>query len=85
MNETQQNVGTSEPDDFSGLSIDELSRREFLIGSAALGVAIPAGPAFAAAGGKKTFTILHTNDMHSNLIGLGPASDYTPLTQLPQL
>jgi 5'-nucleotidase len=28
--------------------------------------------------GKKTFTILHTNDMHSNLIGVGPASDYTP-------
>jgi 5'-nucleotidase len=29
--------------------------------------------------GKKTFTILHTNDMHSNLIGVGPASDYTPM------
>lgn len=28
----------------------------------------------------KTFTILHTNDMHSNLIGLGPAMDYTPQT-----
>jgi 5'-nucleotidase / UDP-sugar diphosphatase len=27
---------------------------------------------------KKTFTILHTNDMHSSLIGMGPASDYTP-------
>jgi 5'-nucleotidase/UDP-sugar diphosphatase len=32
----------------------------------------------AAAEGKKTFTILHTNDLHSNFIGLGPASDYTP-------
>jgi 5'-nucleotidase len=74
------NVETSEPDDFSGLSIDELSRREFLIGSAAFGVAIPAGSSFAAADWKKTFTILHTNDMHSNLIGLGPASDYTPFT-----
>ena len=31
-----------------------------------------------AADGKKTFTILHTNDLHSNLIGMGPASDYTP-------
>ena len=30
--------------------------------------------------GKKTFTILHTNDMHSNFIGLGPAADYTPFT-----
>ncbi len=28
---------------------------------------------------KKTFTILHTNDMHSAFIGMGPASDYTPL------
>jgi len=29
---------------------------------------------------KKTFTILHTNDMHSALIGMAPSSDYTPLT-----
>ena len=28
----------------------------------------------------KTFTILHTNDMHSSFIGMGPASDYTPLS-----
>jgi len=27
---------------------------------------------------KKSFTILHTNDMHSAFIGMGPASDYTP-------
>ena len=27
---------------------------------------------------KKTFTILHTNDMRSAFIGMGPASDYTP-------
>jgi 5'-nucleotidase / UDP-sugar diphosphatase len=27
---------------------------------------------------KKTFTILHTNDMHSAFIGMGPSSDYTP-------
>ena len=74
------NVGTNEPDDFSGLSVDELSRREFLVGSAAFGAAILAGPVFAAADGKKTFTILHTNDMHSNFIGMGPASDYTPFT-----
>ena len=26
----------------------------------------------------KTFTILHTNDMHSAFIGMGPASDYNP-------
>jgi 5'-nucleotidase len=29
---------------------------------------------------KKTFTILHTNDMHSAFIGMGPHSDYTPFT-----
>ena len=29
---------------------------------------------------RKTFTILHTNDMHSSLIGMGPAADYTPFT-----
>ena len=29
---------------------------------------------------KTTFTILHTNDMHSNFIGMAPSSDYTPLT-----
>jgi 5'-nucleotidase len=62
------------------LSLDELSRREFLISAAAFGLSIAAGPVLAAADGKKTFTILHTNDMHSNFIGMGPASDYTPFT-----
>ncbi len=28
----------------------------------------------------RTFTILHTNDMHSAFIGLGPAQDYSPST-----
>ena len=27
-----------------------------------------------------TFTILHINDLHSNLIGVGPASEYSPAT-----
>jgi 5'-nucleotidase/UDP-sugar diphosphatase len=31
-----------------------------------------------AAEGKKTFTILHTNDLHSNLIGMAPVLDYAP-------
>jgi 2',3'-cyclic-nucleotide 2'-phosphodiesterase (5'-nucleotidase family) len=48
------------------------------VAGAAFGVATLAGPVFAAADGKKTFTVLHTNDMHSAFIGLGPASDYTP-------
>ena len=29
---------------------------------------------------KKAFTILYTDDMHSSLIGMGPAADYTPFT-----
>jgi len=32
----------------------------------------------AADAGKKTFTVLHTNDMHSAFVGMGPAADYTP-------
>jgi len=27
---------------------------------------------------QKMFTILHTNDLHSSLIGMGPSSDYSP-------
>lgn len=29
-------------------------------------------------GMKKTFTILHTNDMHSAFVGMGPSADYSP-------
>ena len=62
-------------------SNNTITRRDFLIGSAAVGVTIllPGG-LYAALGGKKTFTILHTNDMHASFIGMGPASDYTPFT-----
>ena len=58
-----------------------ISRREFLAISAAFGVTImlPGGLS-AAVSGKKTFTILHTNDMHSSFIGMGPSADYTPFT-----
>jgi 5'-nucleotidase len=73
-------VGTNEPDDLSDLSIDELTRREFVIGATVFGAVMLAGPVFAAVNSKKTFTILHTNDMHSNFIGMGPASDYSPFT-----
>jgi 5'-nucleotidase len=64
-------------------SRESFSRREFLIGSAAFGATLLTGKLSAAAqekSMKKTFTILHTNDMHSNFIGMGPASDYTPFT-----
>ena len=60
-----------------------LSRREFVTGTVAAGAALLTGTILAAAKEqtmKKTFTILHTNDMHSSLIGMGPAADYTPFT-----
>ena len=67
-------------DNFPIKSRDTISRREFLAVSAAVGVTILLpGRLFAAVDNKKTFTILHTNDMHSSLIGMGPAADYTPL------
>ena len=60
---------------------ESVSRREFLAGSAIAGATIAlSGQPSAAADGKQTFTILHTNDLHSNLIGLGPASEYSPFT-----
>jgi 5'-nucleotidase / UDP-sugar diphosphatase len=63
------------------MSHDTVSRREFLAGAAAVGATIAlSGDVAAAAGGAKTFTILHTNDMHSAFIGMGPAADYTPFT-----
>jgi len=63
------------------MSRETLSRREVLAGSVAIGalLILRGGPA-AAAEGKKTFTILHTNDLHSNFIGMAPSSDYTPFT-----
>ena len=41
---------------------------------------ISANACAADADGKKTFTILHTNDLHSAFLGLGPVTDYTPFT-----
>jgi len=57
------------------------SRREVLAAAAAIGATILTGtPPVAAEESKmkRTFTILHTNDMHSAFIGMGPSSDYTP-------
>jgi 5'-nucleotidase len=58
-----------------------ISRRTFLATSVAAGATISMGePLAAQATSRKTFTILHTNDLHSNLIGMAPASDFTPDT-----
>jgi len=62
-------------------SMKTFSRREFLAASAAAGAAICLpGKLFGAATSRQTFTILHSNDLHSSLIGLAPASDYSPFT-----
>ena len=65
------------------ISNETPSRREVLVGVAAVGTMTltSALPATAEENGmKKTFTILHTNDLHSNLIGMAPASDYAPFS-----
>jgi 5'-nucleotidase/UDP-sugar diphosphatase len=61
------------------MTLETLDRREFVVGSVAAGATLllPGGLSFAA-GGKKTFTILHTNDLHSNFIGMAPFLDYSP-------
>jgi 5'-nucleotidase / UDP-sugar diphosphatase len=56
------------------------SRREFVAGAVAGATLFLPAALCAAADGKKTFTILHTNDMHSAFIGMGPAADYSPFT-----
>jgi 5'-nucleotidase / UDP-sugar diphosphatase len=60
-----------------------LTRNQFIPALAAVGVAILTGAPEATAKAKPmktTFTILHTNDMHSAFIGMGPSTDYTPFT-----
>ncbi len=77
----KQLAATESKENLPTMSRTTISRREFLAVSAAVGVTIllPGGLS-AAVNGKKTFTILHTNDMHSSFIGMGPAADYTPFT-----
>ncbi len=61
------------------LSRDGVSRRTLLAGAVATGIVASLGEAIAA-GQKATFTILHTNDLHSNFVGVAPVSDYDPST-----
>jgi 5'-nucleotidase len=59
------------------------ARREVLAASAAVAATILTGTAPAAAKEgrtKKTFIVLHTNDMHSAFVGMGPSSDHAPVT-----
>jgi 5'-nucleotidase / UDP-sugar diphosphatase len=60
-----------------------LTRRDLLATSAAIGATLCLNGRLSAAdpvGKKKTFSILHTNDMHASFIGMGPSLDYTPFT-----
>ena len=61
------------------LSRDGVARRGLLAGAAATGFVAGLGEAVAARR-KITFTILHTNDLHSNFVGVAPVSDYDPST-----
>jgi len=77
----EQDTGADGTKTFTLMSRDTLSRREFLAGTASVGATLClTGGLSAAQVGKRTFTILHTNDMHSSFIGMGPATDYTPFT-----
>jgi 5'-nucleotidase/UDP-sugar diphosphatase len=62
------------------MPIDTLSRRELLASAGAVGALAGLHEKQAAAAGEKTFTILHTNDLHSNLVGMSPELDYSPFT-----
>lgn len=81
MNATDQKPAVAENSKQRLISHDTISRREFLIDSAAIGAAFLLPGCLSVGtrdGQKKTFTILHTNDMHSAFIGMGPSADYTP-------
>jgi 5'-nucleotidase len=73
-----KDAGENQNEALPKMSIDALARREFLAGSAAFGTALCLPGKRAAAEGRKTFTILHTNDMHAAFLGMGPSTDYTP-------
>jgi 5'-nucleotidase / UDP-sugar diphosphatase len=61
--------------------LDALSRRKLLAGAAAVGTMVGLqGKQAVSADRKKTFTILHTNDLHSNFVGMSPELDYSPFT-----
>ncbi len=80
----EEQVFASRKESYTPMTCETFSRREFLAVSAAAGATILLSGGLSAAAEektmRKTFTILHTNDMHSSLIGMGPAADYTPFT-----
>jgi len=74
-------AGPADESDTEVGSCEALSRREFVAGAVAVGATILLPSELVAlTREKRTFTILHTNDMHSAFIGMGPESDYTPFS-----
>jgi len=66
--------------DYSKIVTD---RRKFLKIITVLGASAAASPFISFpvnALQRKRFSILHTNDMHSNFVGVGPLNDYDPMT-----
>ena len=63
------------------ITTPSVTRRTFIAGTVATtaAIAVPASTR-AQTDGKQTFTVLHTNDIHSNLIGMAPSLDYTPFS-----
>jgi 5'-nucleotidase / UDP-sugar diphosphatase len=60
-------------------TVEAPSRRALLAGSVGVGATLLLTKGVLAAADRQiTFTILHTNDLHSNLIGMAPALDYAP-------
>jgi len=60
-----------------------LGRRRFMKTVVAVGLQVAVADAVSYpvnARGKQRFSILHTNDMHSNFVGVGPLNDYDPAT-----
>ncbi len=60
-----------------------LGRRRFLKTLITVGASVAGSHAISypvLAGEKQRFSILHTNDMHSNFVGIGPFNDYDPAT-----
>jgi 5'-nucleotidase len=57
------------------------TRRTFVASTTAAGAGLLlANQSRAATSNEQNFTILHINDLHSNLLGVGPVSEYTPNT-----
>ncbi len=81
-NADKESVTATDEKKSTCVSRETISRRELLVDTMAVGATVVLSSKFAAAAAerKQTFTVLHTNDMHSAFIGKGPAADYSPFS-----